>query len=124
MLTRNNLFLIILAQSFLINFVSTEPSQTEQCSDKNSEFLNVYEEFRGDSCVIESTGADGYCTHRRQCPLVDKDYENFNKGNYTSCGFKCCKRIICCPKPIMDNRRISEKSKLYCFCLENIPGWK
>lgn len=107
MLKRFKLFLI-LTISFLINFVST--SNSEQCTDKNSEFLNEYEEFRGSSCVIENTGDDGFCTHRKQCPLVDRDYKNFNKGNYTSCGFICCKEIICCPNPIMENKRISEKS--------------
>lgn len=114
MLKRFNLFLTILTISFLINFVSTD---SEQCIDKNSEFLNVYEEFRGSSCVIENTGGNGFCTHRRQCPLVDRDYKNFNKGNYTSCGFICCKEIICCPNPIIENKRISEKSKFWkLFC--------
>lgn len=116
MLKRNSLFLIILTISFLINFAST--SDSEQCSDNNSEFLNVYEEFRGNPCVIENTSENGFCTHRRQCPLVDRDYKNFNKGNYTSCGFKCCKEIICCPNPIIENKRISEKSK-FSFVLFN-----
>lgn len=105
-----NLFSIILTISFLINFTSTSEIIEEECSDMNSEFLNEYEEFRGNTCVIENTGLNGFCTHRRQCPLVDRDYKNFNKGNYTSCGFKCCKQIICCPNPIIENKRIIEKS--------------